>query len=63
MTFNVCIEENSRGNVDLTISRELSNYPLDMQGNYQPMKIVNLPEDYIGSMLQKYYELVKEGKQ
>ncbi len=53
--FNVCIVENDKGNVDLTVSRELSNYP--------PMKILNLPKDYIGSMLQNYYELVKEGKQ
>lgn len=55
MTFNVCIDENSRGNVDLTISRELSEYP--------PMRINNLPKDYIGSTLQKYYKLVEEGKQ
>ncbi len=63
MTFNVCIEENSRGNVDLTVSRELSDYPIDMQRNYQPMHINNLPKDFIGGILQHYYELVEEGKQ
>lgn len=55
MVIKVCIMENDKGNVDLTFSHE--------QKEGQPMKIINLPEDYIGSMLQKYYELVKEGKQ
>lgn len=55
ITFNVNIVENNKGNVDLTVSRKLSNYP--------PMKILNLPKDYIGSMLQNYYKLVEEGKQ
>lgn len=55
ISFNVHIVENMKGNVDLTISRELSEYP--------PMRINNLPKDYIGSTLQNYYKLVKEGKQ
>ena len=67
MTLTVCIIENDKGNVDMTISRERNNYPLDYDLNHevkvQPMHINNLPKDYIGSMLQKYYELVEEGKQ
>ena len=66
MTFNVCIIENDKGNVDMTISRELSNYPLDYKFNHevkdQPMHINNLPKDFIGGILQHYYELVKEAK-
>lgn len=63
VTFNVCIVENDKGNVDLTISRELSNYPLDMQRDYQPMRIINLPKGLIGGILQHYYELeeIKDG--
>ena len=54
MVIEICIMEKDKGYVDLTFNHE--------QAEGQPMKILNLPEDYIGSMLQKYYELVKEAK-
>lgn len=57
MTFKICITEKPGGLVDLSISPELSNLPLDYS-NIKPYQIQtkDLPKDMIGQMVQKYID-------
>ena len=57
MTFNICVTEKPGGLVDLSISPEISNYPLDYS-NTKPYRIesIDLPRDMVGEMIQKYID-------
>lgn len=57
MVINVCITEKPGGLVDLSISPELNNYPLDYF-NTKPYRIesIDLPRDMVGQMVQKYID-------
>lgn len=59
MVIKVCITEKPGGLVDLSISPEISNYPLDyMNINLKPYRIesIDLPRDMVGEMIQKYID-------
>lgn len=59
MIINVCIGEKPGGLVDLIISPEISNYPIDyFNMNTKPYRIesLDLPKDMVGEMIQKYID-------
>ena len=57
MTFKVCITEKPNGRVDLSISPEISNWPLDYF-NMKPYQVETkeLPRNMVGQMVQKYID-------
>lgn len=57
MTFKISITEKPNGLVDLSISPELSNYPLDYS-DMRPYRVesIDLPRDMVGEMIQKYID-------
>ena len=57
MVIKVCITEKPGRLVDLSISPELSNYPLDYS-NMKPYRVesIDLPRDMVGQMVQKYID-------
>ena len=57
MVIKVCITEKPGGFVDLSISPELSNYPLDYS-NMKPYSVesIDVPRDMVGEMVQKYLD-------
>lgn len=61
MVIKVCITEKPRGRVDLSISPEISNWPLDYF-NMKPYQVEtkDLPRDMAGEMIQRY---INKGEQ
>lgn len=57
MVIKVCITEKPGRLVDLSISPELSNYPLDYS-DMRPYRVesIDLPRDMVGEMIQKYID-------
>lgn len=58
MVIKVCITEKPGGLVDLSISPELSNYPMDYFNIMKPYSVesIDLPIDMVGEMVQKYID-------
>lgn len=57
MVIKVCITEKPGGLVDLSISPELSNYPIDYY-IIKPYSVesIDVPRDMVGEMVQKYID-------